>query len=164
MKFRSPLINIFGPEEDHLKLISAPQHYFSMKLKFDRWGNNAGGDYPICKLDNIYLHFNHYHSKSMRELEEKWYDRVSRINYNNIFAIMYTENKSSLENFVKLPHTKKVCFVSFENSYQCSSTLRNANKKSNESFWRVVNSIPQGKYNEYDVISGLNSGIIRTFR
>lgn len=157
MKFRTPLINMFETDEDYLKLVSNLKYYFSLKLEFDRWRYESNGDaYPVCRLDDILLYFNHY--KSMTEIEEKWYSRVERINYNNLFIMMFTENRHSLEMFSNLPIKKKVCFVPFESTIECACTLKFANKKSNEPFWRLVNGIPRGIYNDYDVISLLNDG------
>lgn len=157
MKFRSPLINMFESDEDYLKILANPQYYFDLKLQFDSWGNNSEWYYPICRLGDVTLHFNH--SKSMEEVEKKWYDRVNRINYENIFAMMYTERESSLEKFVTLPYKKKVCFLPFESTYPCACTLQYASKKTDEPFWRLVNCNPGGMYHDYDIITMLNSGI-----
>lgn len=156
MKFYSPLINMFESNEDYLKLVSAPKYYFDLNLEFDRWEYKPNGEaYPVCRLDDIYLYFNHY--KTMDEVENKWYDRVGRINYSNLFIMMVTEDKSMLETFSKLPCKKKICFVPFESSYQCACTLSFADKRS-DPFWKIVNTIPEGMYHDYDVISLLNSG------
>ncbi len=157
LQFRSPLINMFESDEDYLKLLSDLKYYFSLKLQFDRWGYESNGvAYPVCRLDDIYLYFNHY--KTMQEIENKWYDRINRINYDNLFIMMFTENPSSLDVFSRLNFKKKVCFVPFESSCRCACTLEIANRKKELPFWRLVNGIPVGEYNDYDILSLLNDG------
>ncbi len=55
----------------------------------------------------------------MEEIESQWYDRVKRINYDNIFIMMYTENREISEQFSQLPWKKKVRFTPFESSHVC---------------------------------------------
>ena len=157
MQFRSPLINMFELADDYLRLLSDLKNYLALSLKFDRWEYEKNGDpYPVCKLGDIDLFFNHY--KSMEDVEAKWYDRVGRVNYNNLFFMMFTENEEILKKFAELPYQKKVCFVPFESKYECACTIRCADRKPEEPFWRLVNGIPRGIYSDYDIISLLNSG------
>lgn len=157
IKFMSPLINMFESDEDYLKLAARPQYYFGMQLQFDSWGNNFKWAYPICRLDDILLHFNH--SKTMDEVEAKWYDRVGRINYENLFVMMCTENRNSLERFADLPYTKKVCFVPFDSTCSCACTLGFVKKKGIP-FFEGVNGIASGEFNDYNVISLLNNAVV----
>lgn len=159
LKFRSPLINMFELEEDYMKILSDPKHYFGMKLQFDSWGNNSNGAYPICRLGDVRLHCNH--SKSIDEVEAKWYDRVERLNYDNLFVMMCTERKDILKEFSNLPYKKKVCFVPFDSSYDCACTLKFADRKPNVPFWYFVNGIPSGEFNDYNMISLLNNGTVK---
>lgn len=75
--------------------------------------------------------------------------------------MMFTERDDLLEMFASLPYKKKVCFVPFETSCECASTLRFVRRKQGEEpFWRLLNGIPRGMYNDYDVISLLNDGVV----
>lgn len=157
MRFRSPLINMhFNSDEDYLKILFAPKDYFGMELRFDSWGNSYPRAYPICKLGDILLHFNH--SSTMEEVEDKWYDRIKRINYDNLFVMMCTESKNILDKFSDLHYMKKVCFVPFESSYSSACTLKFACKKPDLPFWYCTNQILRGTFNDYDIIPLLNSG------
>lgn len=161
MKFRTPLINMFfGSDEDYLKLLSFPKDYFEMKLEFDRWEweYNLKRMYPVCKLGDISLHFNHY--ITMEEVETKWYDRVTRINYDNVFAMMATEDSVILERFSNLPYQKKICFVPFESNCHCAGNLKFVDKKPELSFGACVSGTLSGEFNDYNLISMLNSGVI----
>ncbi len=157
MQFRSPLINMFETEEDYLKLLRAPKDYFNKKLQFDRWGYTENGTpYPICRLGDMDLYCNHY--RTMQEVEDKWYARASRINYDNIFVMMLAQDVRSLEAFAALPYQKKICFTPFSSTYDCACTLQFSLARTEEPFWRFVNGIPRGMYHDYDVVSLLNSG------
>lgn len=163
MQFRSPLINMFETEEDYLKLLRSPKDYFNKKLQFDRWEYTENrGAYPVCRLGDIDLYCNHY--KTMQEVEDKWYARVSRINYDNIFVMMLAQDVRSLEVFAALPYQKKICFTPFSSAYDCVCTLRSAVERTEEPFWRFVNGIPRGMYHDYDAVSLLNSGTVDHIR
>lgn len=64
-----------------------------------------GGGYPVANLKDIKIHFLHYHSE--QEASEKWYERCSRINYDNIYIIM-SDFELSQEEFLNFQNIKNV--------------------------------------------------------
>lgn len=81
-KFLSPTINLWMYDKDFLKFIHNLKDYLSYDLRF------ADGidDTPTAYLNDILIHFNHYHSNE--EAKQKWDERKNRINYDNLFIIM----------------------------------------------------------------------------
>lgn len=160
MKFFSPFINMFETDEDYLKLLSDLKYYMGCKLEYIEYGFDPILDrrYPICKLDDIKLYFNHY--IDMDEVEGKWYKRIERINWDNIFIMMYTENQNTVYEFDKLKYEKKICFVPFETSTTSSYHLEITNRIAvkNIPFWNIVNKIAGGYYHDYNLIDLLNNG------
>lgn len=160
MKFRSPFINMREDDENYLKLLSNLQYYLGLDLKFERFNYNPGLqiEYPICKLDDVELHFNHY--TSMGEVESKWYERVRYINWDNLFIMMVTKSQESLKVFESLSYPKKICFVPFESSLESAFHIHFAEYEEVQSvaFGQIVNGIPRGNYHDYDIIKLLLTG------
>ena len=162
MPFMSPFINMYENDDDYIKLISNLEYYLSLKLQFDRTGYNPvlGTDYPICKLNDVELHFNHY--IDMQEVEEKWYIRLQRINWNNLFIMMYTERNKTLEDFDCLLYKKKICFVPFKSLKKSAFYMQVKNRKEMQGipFWKIVNKTASGYFHDYNLIELLRHGTV----
>lgn len=93
-RFLSPTINLFIRQKDYLKMLSNLKYYMGLELKFEK-----GTSYPIAKLDDIEIHFNHY--KSNAEAQNKWNERKSRINWDNLYAIMIEREGITYEDIIQ---------------------------------------------------------------
>lgn len=115
-------------------------------------------NYPVCRLDDVELHFNHY--TSMEDVSEKWIKRLKYLNWNNLFIMMFTEDYCSLKDFDRLPFGKKVCFVPFESPLESAFNLQVAaySEMQKVPFWEIVNKTASGYYHDYDLIQLLISG------
>ena len=82
-KFLSPTINLWMYDKDFLKFVKNLKHYLSQKIRFVKI---EGEDTPTGYIDDILLHFNHYHTEE--EAAKKWYDRCKRVNLDNLYIIM----------------------------------------------------------------------------
>lgn len=161
LQFRSPFINMFENEKDYIELLSNLKQNLVCKLELKNYQYNSilQREYPVCLLgEEIELHFNHY--ISMKEVESKWYKRVERINYDNLFIMMYTENEATAQIFDTLDYTNKICFVPFECGLKSSCTIHLANNGSLKKldFWQVINKTADGSLKEYDMIKLLRTG------
>lgn len=85
LHFLSPTINAFIPEPGFVKLVLNLRHYMDQEL-IVRWGE----EYPIGTLDNVEIHFMHYHT--CKEAKEAWDKRKARINWDKIFIIATDRN------------------------------------------------------------------------
>lgn len=81
-KFLSPTINLWMYDKDFLKFVHNLKDYLSYDLRFV----DGIDDTPTAYLNDILIHFNHYHSNE--EAKQKWDERKNRINYDNLFIIM----------------------------------------------------------------------------
>lgn len=163
MKCLSPFINMFMVDLHYFRLLNNLDYYLHCKLQFKRYEHNPilQSDYPVCGLDDVELHFNH--STSMSEVEGKWYERVERLNWDNLFVMMMYSSgwPEALERFEKLDYKKKVCFLPFDSSQQSTYSLQTFYERdcgNLEFFWKCVNGIPQGVYQDYDLIDLLLTG------
>lgn len=161
MEFSSPFINMFVKDEEYLKLLNNLRGYLNEKLKFHKFAyeNVLQREYPVCLLNDIELHFNHY--VSMEEVEEKWNKRVKRINWDNVFIMMFTEDESVAARFAQIPYEDKICFVPFESKYESVYSLSLAEKlMPRKPFYKLVNGIIEGTFSDYNLIELLNKGKI----
>ncbi|MCW3795119.1 DUF1919 domain-containing protein [Paenibacillus sp. LS1] len=154
MENYSPFINMFENEMDYLKILSDPQKYLNYELEFERYiySEVSKTEYPVCYLNDVRLHFNHY--TSLEEAVEKWNSRKKRINWDNLFIMMHTENADVADRFVELPYRNKVCFVPFETSKESLLSIhyKNSNELKEFPFWSIVNGLATGNYKFYDIL------------
>lgn len=82
-KFLSPTINLWMTQRDFIKFVVNLKRYIEKDLVF----SDTDKCYPVAMLGDIEINFNHY--KTAQEAEEAWNRRKQRINYDNIYILMY---------------------------------------------------------------------------
>lgn len=161
MRFYSPFINTSISNESYLKLLGNLKYYLACNLELKKiaYHDELKMEYPVCKLDDVEIHF--IHDRTMDGVEEKWQERLKRISWNNLFVMMNTLNRESAEVFETLDYKKKICFVPFETKAKCLNQLyfENVEKNGQAVFGKIVNGIPQGIYQDYDLIELLLTGV-----
>lgn len=162
LEFASPFINMFELDNDYIKFLYNPRKYIntSLVLKEEIFSSDIQGYYPVCQCDDIFLYFNHY--RSFEEANNSWEKRKKRINWENLFVMMYTENKEVAYEFTNLPYEKKICFVPFKTDRKSLfyfDFCKNMDL-SKLPFYQIVNSSIYGLYGCYDVLELLYSGKI----
>ena len=120
LRFESPFINLFLTENDFIKLIREPLRYLSFQLELDHMSFNPelNIEYPVCWLVDVKIYFNHY--RSLSEAVDSWEKRKHRVNPDNLFTSMYTDNVEVSKEFSRVIN-KGICFTSFkpENDEKC---------------------------------------------
>lgn len=96
LRFLSPTINLWMYQYDFLKFASNIKEYLSHDLEFI----NTKYEFPVAKLNDITIHFNHYKTKD--EAKSCWEKRKERINYDNLFLIMYDKDGLTKEDIRKV--------------------------------------------------------------
>lgn len=154
LPFMSPFINMFLRDEDYLKFLTEPHRYIGSKIEIfsSAYNNTLKMEYPVCKCDDIYLHFNHY--KSFEDAEGNWNKRCERIKWENLFVMMFTQDPNTAEKFQNLPYENKVCFVPF--AMQGNGIVHIIyNNSQNCQFFEIVNGIVTGQYLYFDLLDML---------
>lgn len=100
-QFLSPTINMYFKQGDFLKFCCNLKHYISCDLQFE---NSPENNFPVAKLDDIYLFFNH--DKTEENAAKNWNKRKARINYDNIYILMYSADYLKKEDYQKLNNVK----------------------------------------------------------
>lgn len=110
LEFQSPTINMFFSPFDFNKLITNLDYYLSLSIEFVemRYDQNLKKDYPVGKLDDIRLYFNHY--INFEDAISAWDRRKKRMS-KNIVVISSTTQKEDAIEFTKLPFKNKLIFV-----------------------------------------------------
>lgn len=106
--FRSPFVNLYLSPTDFLRYLNNLSHYVNAELTFEP----SSQPYPVGKLDDLTIHFMHYHSEE--EAKTKWMARTKRINWDNLFIIMTDRDGCTyqdLQAFEQLPFKNKVAFT-----------------------------------------------------
>ncbi|RDE67680.1 DUF1919 domain-containing protein [Aggregatibacter segnis] len=109
--FNSPFVNLFIKPRDFIRYLQNMPHYHQQTLIF----KPSDKPYPIGWLDDIPIHFMHYHSE--QEAQEKWETRLKRVNLDNLFIMMTDKDspqgmtEEELEAFDRLPFKNKVVFT-----------------------------------------------------
>ena len=161
MQFATPFINMYVRPNDYLKLLNNLSYYLELPLEYCKMQYEPKiGNYPVGCLGDVELYFNHY--SNMEEAAGKWNERIKRLNMENLFVMMYTDNYQVAEQFDSLPYDKKVCFVPFESTLQSSCTLQIASRKAmcNTKWWEMVNYTVSGFFHDYNLIDLLLEGRI----
>lgn len=138
MECLSPFKNLFLEDEDYLRLLSNLKYYLSCELQFRGYGidTHSKSQYPIMCLEDVLVHCNH--TRTSDDASADWQRRVRKINWDNIFVEMYTQDKNAARKFSRLDeYRKKVCFVPFEKEHE--SWMQLANMGNCGEFYEVVN-------------------------
>ncbi len=158
MEFLSPFINMYVNETDYLKLLRHPKSYLTHEptLVEYRYEPTLQNEYPICRIDDVELHFNHY--TTVEHAIDKWNSRKVKVNWDNLFVMMYTTDPEVASRFIDLPYENKVCFVPFTTSEASLLPINysEAGELRNVPFWAIVNGLAWGTYKLYDVFELLN--------
>lgn len=161
LPFWSPFINMYLEDEDFIQLIYNLREYMQEEPSYHAQGYNSDEEFsfPIFNLGDIRLYMNHYHDAD--EAKAIWQKRVERINWDNLFVMMYTENVDMARTFSKTSFSKRVCFVPHRDLCfeSCMLVKPYAERKDNNiSFWNYVLGMARGNLPYYDVWSLLLEG------
>ncbi len=121
-------------------------------LEKEGYDENQNMNYPICTCGDIRLYFNHYNNFDAANYY--WEKRKARINWGNLFIMMYTQNYDLAMQFAELPYEKKICFVPFPTDKEtlCFVDFYETEEMEGIPFNKVIIGIAQGIYPYYKVV------------
>lgn len=114
LPFLSPFINMFIKDDDYIRLLKNLRELVREPLVFVReeWEKGLKINYPVYKIGDVELWMNHYSDFDLAK--RKFEQRRERINWDNLYVVMYTESPKIAEEFETLPYEKKLCMTNFE--------------------------------------------------
>lgn len=114
LRFMSPTVNLMMTQTDFLKFVLNIDHYLNEKFIFY---TDQKYNCPCAHLSDINIHFTHYETE--HEAENKWKDRVKRIQKDNIFIFLEERDGLTKEEILKLSTLKVKGIVVFTaNKYE----------------------------------------------
>ena len=142
LPFRSPLVQMFVESKGYLRMLGDLKGYMGRELRFKKsvYNDNDKLLYPVYMIGDAELHMNHY--ADFDEAETKWYERVARINWQDIFVTTFTDDENVIQEFDKLPIRKKACFTSLRTDYESAFYIDT--KISGLPLWDAVNHFGVG--------------------
>lgn len=109
LRFNAPFVNLYLTPHDFIAYLSNIPYYQNQPLHFIP---HSGKPYPVAKLDELTIHFMHYHSE--QDAQQKWQARSQRIDFNNLFVMMTERDGCTyqdLQAFDRLPFANKIVFT-----------------------------------------------------
>lgn len=128
-QFLSPTVNLWFLQDEFIKFLMDLKGYLAEELVFV----DSKYNYPVAQLRDIKVHFAHYHTEE--ESREAWNRRKSRINYDNLYIIMYDRDGVTREDLLKLkdvPCKGKVVFSEHVRNYEGVDYLHTMKPHRNE--------------------------------
>ena len=165
LKFQSPTINLFFTNEDFICFCQHLKYYLSLPVEEEITDKN----YPVGVLrgqyGDVHLYFMHYVSFS--EAKQKWEERSSRVNWNNLFIIMEAQkcDESILRQFDELESLNKVVLTNgIHPSISCSFPIKRGFYDKGYFSGKIVSYPKYGlrRYlDAFDYVSFFNTGMIK---
>lgn len=158
MQFTSPTVNLAFDGKDFCSFCENLKQNLNREIieyKTDKV------PYPVGHIgDDIEVRFVHY--KTFEEANEKWKERVKRINYEKIF-IMATDrdgmnNEKCMERFDRLPY-EKIMYTAKKYDYPWAKYCKHFRKKNTVGVMTGISDIHGHRFYEkyLDIVSFLNS-------
>jgi uncharacterized protein (DUF1919 family) len=92
----SPTINLWISQKDFIKFVLDLKGYLAEELVFIE----SQYDYPVALLRDIKVYFAHY--KTVEDAQSAWNRRKVRVNFDNLYIIMYDRDGITREDLLKI--------------------------------------------------------------
>lgn len=163
IRFNSPFVNLWIKPKDFIRLLKNFDGYMTKELSET---TEDGIDYPIGKLGDVTIYFQHY--DSFEQAKEKWNERKTRINKDNLFVLFTDRDGCTYEDLVEydsLPYNKVV----FTNKPypEIKSSFYIKGFENLESVGHCYEYMPGKRikyYDQFDYVQWFNKGIIKRKR
>ena len=163
VRFNSPFVNLWIKPKDYIKLLKDFDRYMAADLSevFE-----DGISYPIGKLDDATIYFQHY--ESFEQAKEKWNERKKRIDKSNLFVLFTDRDGCTYEDLIEfdsLPYNKVV----FTNKPypEIKSSFYIKGFENLESVGHCYEYMPGKRikyYDQFDYVKWFNEGAVKRKR
>ncbi len=152
LEFKSPTINLFFSDRDFNKLIKNYNYYINCPVSFveKRWETILNREYPVGRIDDIIIHFNHY--TCFDDAVESWEKRKKRM-VSNILFVSSTDDIEVAKEFARLPVNNKIMFIpkGLKVDGECFCEL-DFNLEDDVSIGMCANKTATGENNRVDIL------------
>jgi uncharacterized protein (DUF1919 family) len=156
-RFLTPTVNLFLWTEDFVKLLENLDYYLHKEIEQIF---KEGINYPVGRLADIEIYFMHYNN--IQEAKEKWYERIKRINYKNLYILMVDNDGCTdeiIQRFEQLPFKNKVFLTNkIYKNYKSAFYIKGFEKEQNITDISLYKNIfGQKFYDNFSYIKWLNN-------
>lgn len=148
IKFLSPTINLHFKSKDFIRFVNNIEYYLSQELVM-----RYGEFYPIGRLDDIEIYFNHY--ETCKEAVEKWNQRKERINLEKIFVLITDRdgfNEELFNEFINIKYPKLL--FTGNKKYKNENSIYYSEFEDNNQIGDILSN--KKFYKEYKLINCIN--------
>lgn len=139
LPYSSPTIGSYIQWDDFIVFLSYLSNLKELQPKENILLSIANG-FPVINIGESKIFFSHY--DNYQNVIDRWNRRISRINYNNIFVCLFTDNEKQLNSFNTISY-KKICFTSFKTDVPDTVFLPQTEGKT---LRNMVNSVANLRY------------------
>jgi len=157
LEHRSPFKNLAVSASGLIRMLDEGlEGFMSVEPKFVRWEIDPHSKvrFPVMSVKGVEILFNH--DTKIEEALAKWRRRKEKIDYHNLYMMIYTEDIDVVRAFLKLDIERKICFVPdniiTEELKDESTVFPICWRNNQDEFWLPVN--------ESAKLSGLNYKIL----
>lgn len=156
-RFLSPTINLRISSKDFVKFLLNIDDYINKDLDFFKSEENC----PCAHLGDIVIYFTHYDNQ--QDAEEKWRERIKRINWKNVYVILNDRDGVTHDDIKELLKFKCKNMVVFTSHmyYDCPNAFYMPQFKGQECVGYTLNHLPiTGEWffeRFFDYVGWLNS-------
>lgn len=131
-------------------------YYLSLPLIYEKslYEKNLKRNYPVGRLGDIHLYFNHY--VDFEEAQECWERRKRRINKDNLLIISSTMSEEVAFEFEKLPYDNKFIFTPFINDFPSNIHIDYNGDHDGVTIGMISNKTANGHLNLLNLFALLN--------
>ena len=163
VRFNSPFVNLWIKPKDYIKLLKHFDKYMTAELSETY---EAGISYPIGKLDDVSIYFQHY--DTFEQAKEKWDERKKRINKNNLFVLFTDRDGCTYEDLVEfdsLPYNKIVFTNKLNSEIKSAFYIKGfENLESVGCCYEYMSDKRIKYYDQFDYVVWFNKGIVKRKR
>lgn len=162
-RFNSPTVNLYFFAPDYIAFLERLEYYLNQEISFSYRSkyDNEVKEYPIGTIEDVEMHFVHYHS--FEEAKQKWHTRARRVNYDNMFIIGSDRDLCTpeiIERFLKLPYKNKIFFSAKKHP---AKEVIQYKEYENEVQVGDLISDDNGWYFHFNVLKWLNTGQLEKY-
>lgn len=156
LPFNSPFINMFLTDSDFNKLLNNFNHYMSILPAYEGEGYdvNMKKKYPIGRLEDILLHFNHY--ENWQRAYDSYKKRRERVNFDNLFFVSSSLSETIAEEYDKMLYKHKIIFVPFSNTLKSNVQIKYKDEQNGVTIGMVSNKTANSKISLINLLAFLN--------
>jgi len=113
LAMNTPFVSTRITDVEFIDFLQNPKENLKSEIRYKESVESSCHEFkvPVYTLDEMDIKFSHVNCTELDYIEAKWKERVDRVNWDNLFIMIFANNKRAIEQFEALPYERKVCFT-----------------------------------------------------